>query len=240
MPSQADEEAVFGSARLIDTGPCPYLPDRNFRALVLPEPVDGRPGADRRYRQLMDHNFRRLASLIYRPHCPGCTACQVIRVPVACFRPRRDQRRCAMRNRDLRIDWRPGLCLDAEHRALFRRYQGQVHDDHLSELDQQAEFGGQTCWQCSARSADGRLLAVSQIDRFDDALSSVYCFYDPDAERRSLGTFMALQEIAWAREQDLDWWYVGYWVAGCAALDYKRRFLPHERLVDGIWRASEA
>ena len=76
---------------------------------------------------------------------------------------------------------------------------------------------------------------MSICDRFADALSSVYCYYDPALAKRALGTFMALQELALCREQGLRWWYVGFLVRGCAKMEYKARFLPHELLEGGRW-----
>ena len=69
-----------------------------------------------------------------------------------------------------------------------------------------------------------------------DALSSVYDYYDPDQRRRALGTLMALAELAQASVLGLTWWYPGFYVDGCAKKAYKRRFGPHEVLVDGRWQ----
>jgi arginyl-tRNA--protein-N-Asp/Glu arginylyltransferase len=43
--------------------------------------------------------------------------------------------------------------------------------------------------------------------------------------------------IAAARERRLPYVYLGYYVEGCASLEYKARFRPNEVLQsDGIWR----
>ena len=60
-------------------------------------------------------------------------------------------------------------------------------------------------WPGPARDQGGRLFAVSVCDTVGDALSSVYCYYDPDERRRALGTFMALAEIAQCRRLALRW-----------------------------------
>ena len=86
-----------------------------------------------------------------------------------------------------------------------------------------------------ARDADGVLLAVSVIDLVGDALSSVYCYYEPSQRRRGLGTYMALAEIAYARAHEIVWLYLGFYVDGCAKMAYKKRFGPAELLVDGAW-----
>lgn len=217
---------------LIDCGPCPYLPERRFHAFhILDRTVGGN-----RYRQLLDHGFRRSGAHFYRPLCAGCNECRPIRIDVAAFRERKDQRRCRRRNDDLELEWRP-RALDDERRDLYQRYQAAVHADPADSdpgrflLDDGGVAGG----ELHARDSDGRLLAVSLIDRFDDALSSVYCYYDPDLPRRSLGTFMALAELDYARAEGLRWVYLGFLVRGCRKMVYKARFAPHEILEEEGW-----
>ena len=69
------------------------------------------------------------------------------------------------------------------------------------------------------------------------SLSSVYFYYDPDEARRGLGTFGALHEIESAAREGIPYYYLGYWVAGCGAMEYKAGFRPNEVLCgDGVWR----
>jgi arginine-tRNA-protein transferase len=213
-------------------GACPYLPGREFHAF---HPVPN-PPTDLPYRLLMDHRFRRSGGHLYLPVCPGCDSCQPIRIDTVSFIPRADQRRCRGRNRDLTVTWQE-RGFDAERAALYQRYQSVVHD---KEADADGgsfllEDGGIAGGELHARDADGRLVAVSVLDRFDDALSSVYCYYDPDQPRRSLGTFMVLNEIDYCCKQHLSWLYLGFLVRGCAKMEYKARFRPHEVLEKGQW-----
>jgi arginine-tRNA-protein transferase len=220
-----------------DCGPCPYLPRRDFHAFH-PEP---NPPTEIPYRILLDHRFRRSGRLLYMPMCPGCDACQPLRVDVAVFAPRRDQRRCATRNRDLAVTWHP-RGLDAERRSLFVRYQRGVHQRERDQDDDPSGFlvadGGIPGGELHARDGDGRLLAVSVCDQVGDALSSVYCYYEPDCPQRGLGTFMVLAEIAHARAHALRWLYLGFLVHGCAKMEYKARYLPNEVLIEGKWVRS--
>ena len=170
------------------------------------------------------------------PMCEGCSACQPIRVAVSGFQPRADQRRCWARNTDLTVTFMPRGS-DDERTDLYRRYQAAVHgkDAQDESAAMLVEDGGVSGGELHARDAQGTLLAVSVVDLFDDALSSVYCYYDPTARRRGLGTYMALAEIYHARAQGLTWLYLGFFVAGCAKMEYKKRFGPAELLVDGEW-----
>jgi arginine-tRNA-protein transferase len=68
----------------------------------------------------------------------------------------------------------------------------------------------------------------------------VYSYYDPDQRGRSLGTFIILDHIARAKRLGLPFVYLGYWVEGSPKMDYKRRFLPQERLAQDGWTRIDA
>ena len=218
---------------LINAGPCPYLTGQAFQAFHVDQEVDVET-----YRVLLDHRFRRNGALFYTPMCPGCTACQPIRVAVAAFAPRRDQRRIWARNADLAITWQP-RGLDDERLALWRRYQAEVHADAGEEAPTRylTEDAGIPGGELHARDAAGRLLGVAVCDVVGDAWSSVYCYWEPTESARGLGTALAMAEIAQAAQRGLTWWYAGFWVAGCLKMAYKSRFGPAELLVDGRWLA---
>lgn len=220
---------------LVDCGPCPYLPERRFHAFqpTADEPIPP-------YRALMDVGFRRSGDTLYAPICPGCRACEPIRVDVTAFSARKNQRRCQRRNADIVVTWAEHG-FDPERAALFSRYERAIHqrEDTAESGAFLSADGGIDGGELHARSADGTLLAVSIVDRFDDALSSVYCYYDPDLRERTLGTFMVLAEIAAARAANLRWLYLGFHVAGAPKMTYKARFVPHEILSGGAWRRVE-
>ena len=91
------------------------------------------------------------------------------------------------------------------------------------------------------RDEGGKLLGVGICDRSRESLSSVYFYFDPSEARRGLGTFGVLWEIDFARRERIDWYYLGYWIRGCSAMEYKARFGPHEILgEDGVWRKWSA
>jgi arginine-tRNA-protein transferase len=73
------------------------------------------------------------------------------------------------------------------------------------------------------------------IDILGDGISMIYSFYDPEEARRSLGSFMILDNIARVRRLGLPYLYLGYWVRGSRKMDYKARFLPQERLTAEGW-----
>ena len=64
----------------------------------------------------------------------------------------------------------------------------------------------------------------------------VYSFFDPDLADRGFGNFMILDHIAYARELDLPYVYMGYWVDGSPKMGYKADFRPLEVLDGDEWR----
>lgn len=77
-------------------------------------------------------------------------------------------------------------------------------------------------------------------DRAADALSAVYCFYDPKLAHLSLGTYSILKQITLCWQWGLQYLYLGLYVEGCERMAYKSRFFPHERLIGGRWRRFES
>src|SRR3546814_11667667 len=84
-----------------------------------------------------------------------------------------------------------------------------------------------------------QLLAVAVVDHLPRALSAVYTFFDPEAQARGLGTLAVLEQIRLARLSNLDYVYLGYWVASSSTMDYKRRFHTLEPLQGTQWRAPD-
>jgi arginine-tRNA-protein transferase len=68
----------------------------------------------------------------------------------------------------------------------------------------------------------------------------VYCYYDPAFEKRSLGMFNILWSLAYARRENIPWYYLGYYIAGCKKMNYKIKIQPCEVLEpDGTWRIAK-
>jgi arginine-tRNA-protein transferase len=81
-----------------------------------------------------------------------------------------------------------------------------------------------------------QLLGVAVTDHFDRGMSAVYTFFDPDVSERSLGTYAVLWEIQETQQLNLDWLYLGYWIAECRKMSYKTAYQPLEHYHNGTWR----
>jgi len=215
--------------------PCPYLAGRTARNIVLRYSRPA-PGV---YHSLMDLNFRRSGTIVYRPACQHCQQCQALRVPADEFRPNRVQRRCWRRNQDLNIQV-GFLEPSAEKYELYRRYQQERHDRQLNESwDAFVDFlyrSPMETVEVTLRQA-GQLLAVNIVDAEPQAFSMVYTYFAPHARSRSLGVFNILWTIDLARRAGAPYVYLGYYIRDCRKMNYKIHFLPCELLApDGQWQ----
>ena len=223
--------------------PCPYLPDRVSTLRF----VDGFAAAPM-YRLLLDHGYRRSGCYAYRPVCQGCDECQSLRVPVETFQMSKEQRRVWNRGRRIFEASITAPSFSKEKLDIYRRYLQYQHNDHKPKVDEPRyrEFlvdsclGGRTM-EIQFR-AGIRLACVGIVDRVDNALSSVYCFFDPDFARWSPGTYSALYEIYLVRRWGLQYYYMGFYIRDCASMNYKIRYRPCElrRSHETQWRVIPA
>ncbi|MCS0503502.1 arginyltransferase [Ancylobacter mangrovi] len=227
--------------------PCPYLPGREERK-VFTHLVGER--ATQLNDVLTHGGFRRSQSIAYRPACEHCRACVSVRVCVDGFRETRSFRRVRQANADLVGDMRAAVPT-AEQYSLFRAYLDSRHSDggmaDMTVLDyammvedshvrtRLIEYRRRGPDTAIHGRGQGSLYAVALTDVLADGLSMVYSFYEPDEPSRSIGTYMILDHVAKARQLGLPYVYLGYWVDGSEKMDYKRRFLPQERLMPGGW-----
>jgi leucyl-tRNA---protein transferase len=219
--------------------PCSYLPGRQARQLVIA--IDRPPPGT--YHALMDLNFRRLGRVFYRPECGACRECRMIRVPVASFRPSRAQRRCRAHNADLAVRLERPAATPEKH-ELYRRYLEARHEGQMD--GSREEFEGFLYSSClETREVEyrleGRVVAVGIVDTEPDAWSAVYCYFEPDLERRSLGVFNVLWLLDECRRREVPYLYLGFYVQGCSRMSYKAGYRPHElREPGGDWAAGPA
>ncbi len=214
---------------------CSYLPNQSEQLLVLLDkgmlnPLD--------YEQLLSIGFRRSGKDIYRPHCSLCGSCQSIRISVKDFKASRSQKRVLNKNKHLT------MCVSNKHKAsyytLYQKYINQRHKDGAMYPASQSQYDGFILCQWLAPTFleyydQDKLVCVGVIDELPNSLSAMYCFYDPDLESLSLGTFSILQQLEYAKQQGKRWVYLGYQVDGCNKMNYKNRYLPHQRLILGTW-----
>lgn len=221
---------------------CSYLSDRMAATLFVdPKAVI----SNQHYSLMVQMGFRRSGSMVYRPHCESCRECIAVRIPVATFKPSRSQRRVWMRNQNLVIKKVPPE-YNEEYFALYQRYQqvrhpdssmnsrdpnqynnflfGTVADTEVYEFRLGAENGGEQ-----------ELLMVAIIDKLEDGLSAVYTFFNPSESRRAPGVYSVLYEIELARQLQLPYVYLGYYIADSRKMNYKINYKPLEAYDGKNW-----
>jgi arginine-tRNA-protein transferase len=227
--------------------PCPYLSGRFERKLFTHLTHDKPPAL---VDNLLKGGFRRSQNIAYMPYCEGCQACISVRVLVDEFVPSRSMRRVMDTNSDLSAS-RVQATPTSEQYSLFRSYidarhaEGGMADmtvlDYAMMVEDSIIDTFLTEYRLPPRlTAGGRrekpaLAATALCDRLSDGISMVYSFYDPEAKRRGLGTYMILEHIAYAKRLGMPYLYLGYWINGSPKMSYKRRFQPQEQLTGNGW-----
>lgn len=232
LPGSPPELIVYDEPQ-----PCPYLEGRIAR---LPLRIPARPLTRGELGQRLDSGDRRQGIFLYHTSCPGCRACEPIRIDVRAFDFSRTHRR-TLRNGDSRLRVEVGPTLVDERRIeLYNRHKalrGLGSGRAPIDADGYREFLVLTsCETFELRYLLGEeLLGVAIVDRAHDSLSAVYCYYDPSFTAVGIGTYSILKQIELCRDWHLPYLYLGLYIAGSTHMRYKARFLPHERLLDGRW-----
>lgn len=225
-----------------ETSRCPYLAEQTAR---LPLRLPMRRLKPAEFGTRLAAGDRRQGLLLYRPSCPTCAACEPIRLDTQAFTPSRTQRRVLARG-DATLQMLIGRpAVTPEKVALYNRHKlerGLLTGDGLIDAEGYEQFLVETCTDTIELRymLNGLLVGLAITDRAGDALSAVYCFYDPGFARLSLGTYSILKQLALCRQWGLRYLYLGLYVAGSSAMAYKARFLPHERLIGGEWTRVDA
>ena len=226
---------------------CPYLPNQMERK-VFTHLVG--PRASEMNDLLTQGGFRRSQNIAYRPACENCRACVSVRILTEQFQPTKSMRRVLSINKDV-VATVHAAEPSTEQFSLFRRYLDHRHQSggmsDMSALDYAImiedthvntriiEYRVREPGSGIDSSKRGELLAVALSDVMSDGLSMVYSFFNPDLEKRSLGTFMIMDHITRTRALGLPHVYLGYWVDGSEKMGYKTRYHPQEHLTPRGW-----
>ncbi|MFK7988340.1 MAG: arginyltransferase [Sandaracinaceae bacterium] len=221
---------------------CPYLPDRDARLpMRLPSRALQPDELDRR----LAEGDRRHGAFLYRPTCPGCQACEAIRIPIADFRFSKSHRR-TLRKGDAALTLELGPPrVDLARVTLYDKHKTgrdlRTGEGSALSLEGYRGFLVERCvdaFELRYR-IDGELVAVAVVDRGETALSAVYCYWDPAHKKLGIGTYSVLKQVELCQQWGMSHLYLGLYIADNPHMSYKARYLPHERRVDGQWRRFE-
>lgn len=239
----SDDQSSESNLKLYITPehPCSYLPNHQAKTLFVDPTVDKNPWL---YQALIDMGFRRSGGMIYRPECDGCQACVPARIPISTFKPNRAQRRTWNRGIDQFTMKIKTAGFEEGHYVLYESYIKSRHPDgDMAETSRDKYRDFLICdWNDTAfiefRSGN-QLVAVAVTDLLPDGLSAVYTFFDPAMSKLGPGVFALLWQIEYARALKKTWLYLGYWVPGCAKMEYKNRYQPLQIYLENEWRVYD-
>ncbi|KAI8645332.1 arginine-tRNA-protein transferase [Parasitella parasitica] len=159
----------------------------------------------------------------------------------------------------LRIKLEPSS-LTKEKFDLYAKYQANVHHDEKEDISEtgfkrflvdspmrpekhassNVEFGSFH----QNYILDGKLIALAVIDILPKCVSSVYFIYDPDYSFLGLGKYSVFREISLVQEfsekvEDLQYYYMGYYIDSCPKMNYKGQYKPSDLLdpMDYTWHS---
>jgi arginyl-tRNA--protein-N-Asp/Glu arginylyltransferase len=232
IPTTPPEVVVYDEPQA-----CPYLAGMTA---VLPLRVPTRMLRASEFDERLESGDRRQGMFLYRTACPTCRACEPIRLDVHTFQMNRSQRRVMERgDRELRVELGTPMAdmRRVELYNLHKELRGLGESQSRIDLDGYREFLVMTCCDSFEMRyfAGSELLGVALVDRGERSLSAVYCYYDPNYSKLSLGTYSILRQVELCKSWGLRHLYLGLYIGDCERMRYKARFSPHERLIDGVW-----
>ncbi|OUS28722.1 arginyltransferase [Thalassotalea sp. 42_200_T64] len=233
--SESKKHFQFG---LTKTFPCNYLETEKERLIVV---TNSNELTSENYQRLLMAGFRRSGEQVYRPHCPNCSSCESIRLPINEFAPSKSQKRIMAVNKDLTVRISRGG--KEEYFDLYRRYINTVHRNGAMYPANRQQYQG---FIFSSRVEQlflelylhDTLISVAVCDNLPSALSALYTFFDPSLHKRSLGKYSILKQIELSKKLNKHYLYLGYQIDQCAKMNYKNQYYPHERLVDDNWQRT--
>jgi len=189
---------------------------------------------------VVQRGWRRFGNYYFYPICKDCNECKSLRIDVKNFKPSKSQRKAIKRNKNTKIIiQKPSVT--SKHIQLYNKYhRWKANKDNWRAKDITPneyyenfaegpyDFGKEVLY-----IVDDKLVGVDLIDIIEDGISAIYFYYDPDYADLSLGVYSLLKQIEFAKILKKDWIYLGYWVDGCKAFEYKRNFKPLQ-LLDGF------
>lgn len=187
--------------------------------------------------KMLERGWRRFGNMHFVPECKDCTECKTIRIDVQNFKFTKNQKRILSKNKDTQV-YLQKPTVTYEHIDLFNKYHKHmqykkewpeniidVQEYHTSYVDGAHEYGKEILY-----FRDDKLVGVALSDILSEGISAIYCYYDHDYEALSLGKFSILAQISIAKQANIPYLYLGYWIKDHLSMGYKELYKPFEVL----------
>jgi arginine-tRNA-protein transferase len=191
----------------------------------------------------LSQGFRRCGNIYYQTNCSNCFLCLSYRIAPEMLELSTSQKRVLKRNQDISVSFsKPFPTMEKENLYLHYQYKqhflkpfsrGKYRRRPFDEL----ETLGAMYDQMYANTENSiemelyledRLVGFAVFDLAVHSISAVYSVYDPNETKRSLGTYIILNSILWAKAMKYKRYYLGFYIPGHPKMDYKSRFKPAE------------
>jgi arginine-tRNA-protein transferase len=186
---------------------------------------------------LVKRGWRRFGDYYSRPNCNDCDKCLSLRIDVQNFNFTKSMRKIMNKNRDTKIViQKPSV--STSHIKLYKKYHKfmkekkgwEYYNINADSYHDLYVKGFSTYGKEVLYFRDDKLVGVDLVDFLENGLSAIYFYYDPDFSRYSLGNYSIYKQIEFAKEKNLKWIYLGYYVENCGSLNYKINYTPNQIL----------
>ena len=196
------------------------IEDHEYRQQVSPEELD----------RLLAEGWRHFGTLFFRYNAAVMEGklqfIMPLRIDLSEWSATRSQKRVVKKNGDLRTEIR-SASIDREKQTMFLRHSLRFNENRPTSLENflHPEPAEIPC-RCDevAVFLDEKLVAVSFLAIGKESVSSIYGIFEPQYANRSLGMFTMLEEINFAQELGVKYYYSGYSTLGPSHYDYKKGF----------------
>jgi arginine-tRNA-protein transferase len=186
---------------------------------------------------MLERGWRRFGNMHFVPECKNCTECKTIRIDVKKFQFSKSQKRVLNKNKDTEV-YMQKPTVTYEHIDLFNKYHKHmvgkkdwndnvidVQEYNNSYVNGAHDYGKEILY-----FRDNQLIGVALSDMLAGGMSAIYCYYDHDYEDLSIGQFSILAQISIAKQNNISYLYLGYWIKDHFSMGYKERYKPFEIL----------
>ena len=205
------------------------------------------------YQNMLERGWRRFGRMHFVPECKSCNKCVSMRIDVKNYKFSKSEKRVISKNKNTKLYIRPPS-ITMEHLSLYDKYHRFMNDkkdwpyspiepeDYMkSYVEAKEEYAKEFLY-----IKDDKLIGVALVDILTESISAIYCYYDHDYSDLSIGKFSILAQIKVAKELNIPYIYLGYWIKDHFSMGYKEAYKPFEILENRatitqlpIWRKNE-
>lgn len=189
------------------------------------------------YQKMLERGWRRFGKMHFVPECKNCTKCISMRIDVEKYKFSKSEKRVIAKNKETKLYIRKPS-LTNEHIRLYNKYHEFMNDKKdwpyspidPSDYERSYVEGNSDYAKEFLYVKDDKLIGVALVDILANSISSIYCYYDHDYSDLSLGKFSILAQIKIAKELNIPYIYLGYWIKEHYSMGYKEAYKPFEIL----------